>query len=172
MHDSNVLGAWLLAGADRIREAVASVGVAERDLAALVLIDTHPGRGIDWLFRRLGLTQSGSVRLVDRLAALGLVERSGAGGRGGVRLEVTDAGRNVLADGLRARDRAIAELTSAFDPGERDQLAALAHKALTSRRRERVEADIACRLCDWPVCGAPCPVDDSVDDGDDDPGVP
>lgn len=162
MHNSNVVGAWLLDAADRIRTAVATAGVAERELAALVLLRSHPGSGIDWLYPRLGLTQSGTVRLVDRMAALGLVVRSGVGGRGGVRVVLTDLGDDVLDRGLAARSRVLAQLTSAFTKAERAQLVALADKALTAQSRERLDADIACRFCDWSGCGDACPVDDSV----------
>lgn len=162
MHTSNVLGAWILTAADRIRGAADAVGLAERELAALVLVSTHPGTGIDWLYRRLGLTQSGGVRLVARLVELGLVERAGSGGRSGVQLTLTQQGRALLALGLRARAAAIDALLAPFDATEAALLVTTAEKGLAAESRQRLDADIACRLCDWQSCGEGCPIDQSV----------
>lgn len=42
-------------------------GLGLRDVAALTLVASHEGCSVDWLRSRIGLTQSGTVRLVDRL---------------------------------------------------------------------------------------------------------
>ena len=76
MHTGNVVAAWILAGHDRLRAAVAEVGLEPRDLAALTLVAEHDGCSADWLRGRVELTQSGTVRLVDRLARRGLVVRA------------------------------------------------------------------------------------------------
>src|SRR5919106_681255 len=78
--DANLLGALSITVAERLeaatRTAAAHGGSAPAALAAL---DTFlDGSSIDTVRKPLGLTHSAAVRLVDRLAAAGLVRR-GAG---------------------------------------------------------------------------------------------
>ena len=53
----------------------AALGLEARDLSALTLVAAYDGCQLDWLRQRIDLTQSGTVRLVDRLAGRGLVIR-------------------------------------------------------------------------------------------------
>ena len=162
---SNPLSAWVNLGADAgQRAATRAAKLPERGLAALVLIDSHPSRGVDWLYRRLGITQSGTVRLLDRLQSLDLITRARPAGQREVEITITAAGRSVLADGVDARARALEELVSPLGEREREQLIGLIVKALSGQRRERRSADALCRLCAWPACGDDCPVDASVND--------
>jgi DNA-binding MarR family transcriptional regulator len=131
-------------------------------VAALVLLANRPGSSMDWLSSRLGLTQSGAVRLVDRLVALGLLRREKHQGRKEVFLHVTADGEDRLRRGLEARGTAIRVLVEALSESEQEQLGALVGKALAGGARCRAEADVACRLCDWEACGPVCPVDTSV----------
>jgi DNA-binding MarR family transcriptional regulator len=163
MHTNlNAAAAWALSTADAMAAGYARAGLAEREVAALVLISSHAGVGVDWLYSRLGLTQSGTVRLVDRLAAAGLVARGTPGGRRGIPLTLTATGRERLEQALAGRAGALATATAALRPDEQELLAGLLAKALAGRPRDRAEADVACRLCDWPGCPRPCPVDASV----------
>jgi DNA-binding MarR family transcriptional regulator len=166
MHNKvNAAAAWALSTVDAMEAGYARAGLAEREVAALVLIGSHGGAGVDWLYPRLGLTQSGAVRLVDRLAAAGFVRRGAPGGRRGIPLALTDAGRERLEQALAERAGALADATAALSPDERELLARLTAKALAGRPRDRAAADVACRLCDWPGCPRPCPVDASVPGG-------
>lgn len=159
----NILSAWLNLGAGEAeRRVVDAVGLPERGLAALVLIDSHPGCGVDWLYRRLGITQSGTVRLLDRLQSSELIRRHRPEGQRGVEITLSAAGRSVLARGVAARANAMRQLLSPLSQQERDQLIALITRVLSERTRERQCADILCRLCDWPACTEKCPVDASV----------
>src|SRR4249919_3651913 len=97
-HDANVLGALALNVGARVQdvaERTAALGASAP--AALVALDGQlTGEPIDALRRVLGLTHSGTVRLVDRLAAAGLVERRAATRDGrAVALGLTPAGRRV-----------------------------------------------------------------------------
>ena len=73
----NLLGAFTLAVADRAADAVGDAagqtGAAAAALSALYHFLDAPS--VDRLRTVLGLTPSGAVRLVDRLAAAGYVER-------------------------------------------------------------------------------------------------
>ena len=76
-HTANLLGALSLVVHDRFGEAMTeATGGSETAAAALSSLDNFLDRPtIDTLRRVLGLTSSGTVRLVDRLEDEGLVER-------------------------------------------------------------------------------------------------
>src|SRR5919112_107585 len=93
---ANLLGALgLEATTVQERAAQAVVGQAGSAAAALVTIAAHPNRTVEELRAPLGLSQPGAARLVQRLVGAGWVERTGRGGRGGLRLTVTEAGPPV-----------------------------------------------------------------------------
>jgi DNA-binding MarR family transcriptional regulator len=165
MHITNALSAWINIGADAALEAAAhATGLPERGLAALVLIDSHPSCSVDWLYHRLGITQSGTVRLLDRLESSGLIARDRQLGRREVAVAIAQPGRGVLTRGLAARMQAMDDLVAPLSGREREQLAGLIGKALSCQARSRARADTVCRLCDWDACTAACPVDASVID--------
>jgi DNA-binding MarR family transcriptional regulator len=143
-----------------------AAGVPVRGLSALVLLSNRPGRGVDWLYQRLGISQSGAVRLVDRLEASGLVRRERVPGRREVALYVTEAGQSRLSGALRAREAATERLLRPLSSKELERLTALLAKILAGEIRRRKEADIVCRLCNWEVCRPECPVDTAVVDDD------
>lgn len=160
---TNALSAWVLIAGDLAERAtVEASDLPERGLAALVLVRNRPGCGIDSLSRRLGLTQSGTVRLVDRLEKLGLLARERTPGRREVPLRLTRPGHARLRQGLRARAATLETLLSSLSPPEREQLVRLLSKSLAQGRRRREQADVACRLCDWEACTPDCPLDASV----------
>src|ERR687894_1256651 len=103
---ANLLGALTLEAATvQERAAQAVVGQAGSAAAALVTIAAHPNRTVEELRAPLGLSQPGAARLVQRLVDAGWVERSGPGGRGGVRARPPQAGHRAIdefADDRRA----------------------------------------------------------------------
>src|SRR5688572_2820179 len=103
MHTANVVVAWIATAQDRLDDGVAELGLHPRELTALTLVRTHEGCSLEWLRARVGLTQSGTVRLVDRLAARGLLERGRSTGRG-VPLRATPDADAVLARWKAVRD--------------------------------------------------------------------
>ena len=76
--DGNVLGALSLVVADQMSDAVAAAADQSLTAAAALSALEHfaDGCSIDRLRRILGLTSSGTVRLVDRLVAAGEVRRA------------------------------------------------------------------------------------------------
>jgi DNA-binding MarR family transcriptional regulator len=159
MHESNLWAAWTLRSHDALTVALPA-GLGLRDAAALTLINSHEDCSADWLWARIGLTQSGTVRLLDRLEGLGYLAR-GRSGRS-VRLRVLPAGQEVLETWNQAREVASREAMSGLSSEQRAELAALLAQGLRDTERGRVEADTTCRLCDWPACSTKCPVDESV----------
>src|SRR3954451_11659767 len=111
-------------------ERSASLGASAP--SALVALDGYlTGQPIDALRRVLGITHSGTVRLVDRLVAAGLVERrGGTTDRRAVPPRLTPAGRRVARRVLAAREAALEDVLSVLDPEERATLAALHDRLL------------------------------------------
>ena len=164
IRDTNALSALLLLGIDAAdAAALKATDLPLRGFSALVLVRNRPSCTVNWLHRRLALTQSGAVRLVDRLEGLGLVGREKSSGRREVALSVTHAGETRLRKGLNARLNAMQELVEPLSEAEQRQLAALVGKMLAVGDRTQDETDAACRLCDWDVCKPTCPLDASVD---------
>ncbi len=161
MHTANVLSAWTLSAHDALVAAARGVDLEFRELAALTLIREHDGCSVDWLRHRIGLTQSGTVRLVDRLEERGLVTRTAAAGRG-VPLRVSRAGQQRLAAWQQARQAVTARLLHGLPAGQRRAVVAGLAGALRADTRQRLQADATCRTCCWADCGDDCPVDGSV----------
>jgi DNA-binding MarR family transcriptional regulator len=161
MHSSNVVAAWIMSAHDLLLEGMQQVELDPRELAALTLVASHDGCSLDWLRGRVGLTQSGTVRLIDRLTARGLLRRGPAMGRS-VPLHVSRRGTQRLARWDQARDDAVAGLLAGVPGKERRALVDSLGAALAGHERERSQADTACRTCSWAECGRDCPVDRSV----------
>lgn len=164
---ANLLGASALAVADSIREVAERASLqGAAGPGALVAIDMHPGQSIDTLARVLGLTGSGAVRLVDRLAAQGLVERrAGSDGRARA-LHLSRTGKRTVRRLLDRRERALLDALSVLSAEEQEQLTPLLEKLLQGLAPDRVRARGICRLCDVAACraGARCPLDLDVVD--------
>jgi DNA-binding MarR family transcriptional regulator len=161
MHTGNVVVAWAFMVQDRLREEMRRLGLEQRDLAALTLVAAYEDCSQDWLRARIELTQSGTVRLIDRLAARGLLERGRSSGRG-VPLRLTAAGSALLGRWSQARDQAVASVLEVLPEPVRGSMVQGMTDALRARPRLRAEADATCRACTWPACSADCPVDRSV----------
>jgi DNA-binding MarR family transcriptional regulator len=159
----NVFGAVVLAVADRVQAAAASAGGrGVSAAAALVALHGHSaGASIDVLRRIVGLTHSGAVRLVDKLAADGLVERRpGADGRA-VAIWLTPAGRRVARRILAQREAALETALAGLPAGDRAALVRAAERMLPQLVDSPDAERRICRLCDTDTCGRPrgrCPV--------------
>jgi len=169
-HLVNVLGAFALALADAIRDATeVAAGMTGAAPAALVALHQFlDGRTTEDLAQATGLTHSGAVRLVDRLAAVGLVERRpGRDGRS-LSIMLTTAGRVLSSTVAEARAAAIEATLAGLGPDERRALVPLVDSLVSTvtdqrlRRRQQGDepAGWLCRLCDAVACGRPdgdCP---------------
>jgi DNA-binding MarR family transcriptional regulator len=160
---ANLLGALGSAVDDRVKAAVTdAAGGAESDATALsALLHFLDDPRIDQLAQVLGLTSSGTVRLVDRLERLGLVERSGGADARATSVVVTPAGRDRGEEVSRARTEMLERALAALSPAERDQFGALAGKILVGIMHPPGAYGWMCRQCDTGRCGRPegrCPV--------------
>jgi MarR family transcriptional regulator, negative regulator of the multidrug operon emrRAB len=176
-HAANVLGALSLVVADRMNtavEAIATLGPSA-PAALAAMHEFLDGGSVTQLSSVLGLTHSGTVRLVDRLAAEGLVERVGAQDGRAVSVVLTERGRRTAERILQTREKSLASALSALSPDEIDNLAAALDTMLTTVTLARAEERSArasdrpqpwlCRLCDFAACGRSegnCPVNNAV----------
>lgn len=155
---ANLLGAVALAVSDRIHETAREiVSHSGETPAALVVIGYGTGPSNDALRRILGLSHPGTVRLVDRLVADGLVERRAGKDRRAVALHLTSKGAALREDLLAGRLRAVRPFVEPLDDPDqaalRDTLRAML-KALNPSDEER---QALCRMCDNRVCTS-CPI--------------
>lgn len=155
---ANLLGVVGLAVADRIEETARDIlSHSGETPAALVVIGYGFGPSNDQLRRTLGLSHPGTVRLVDRLVADGLVERRRGQDRRTIALFLTDAGDAVRHKLLKGRLAAIRPLLGNLSDAERETFGALLHKMLSSMDTTDLERCNLCRLCDDSVC-IDCPI--------------
>ena len=156
----NLLGAQALAIADRISAAARASG-GPSDAAALVTLAAHPGNGVGWLAGILGLTDSGSTRLVERLVVAGLVERQPGSDARSRTLRLTDEGARRAQRLLNDRAADLAGCLADLTPPERQTLERLLAKIVSGLADDRPTALRVCRLCDRDSCAGgpqPCPL--------------
>jgi DNA-binding MarR family transcriptional regulator len=151
---ANLLGALSLAVSDRMSDAVAAAAGQSQTAAAALSALHHflDAPSVDLLRQVLGLTSSGTVRLLDRLQGAGYVSR-GAGRDGrSTTVGLTAAGREAAERVSVARARLLEEALSPLSDDERDVFEALVSKVLVGLMREPGAVRWTCRLCDTPTC--------------------
>jgi|SRR5436190_14494631 len=159
----NLLGALSLAVTDRTSDAAGDV-VGGSDSAAIALSALHhflEDPSIDLLRRVLGLTPSGTVRLVDRLEAAGYVARGpGRDGRS-VTVRLTPRGRRAARRVSAARAEVLESALAGISPREREAFDRILSHVLVGLIRGPGAVRWMCRLCDTTACGREagrCPV--------------
>jgi DNA-binding MarR family transcriptional regulator len=159
----NLLGALSLAMTDRMQAGATSAGrqafTAATALSALHHFLEEPT--IDLLRQVLGLTSSGTVRLVDRLEAAGYVRRGPGVDRRATAISLTASGRRAAERVTEARRAVLHDGLAALSEDERRQLGDLAGRMLAAMVRPPGATQWICRLCDIEACGRPqgeCPV--------------
>jgi DNA-binding MarR family transcriptional regulator len=155
---ANLLGVVGLAVANRIEETARDIlNHAGETPAALVVIGYGFGPSNDQLRRILGLSHPGSVRLVDRLVADGLVERHEGRDKRAIALYLTTQGATLREKLLKGRLAAIKPFLMPLTRSEQGVLAELLHRMLSSMETTDLERCTLCRLCDDRVCSN-CPI--------------
>lgn len=165
MHDTrlaNLVGATALTIADRlVAVATDAVGLSASECAALVTLAAESGAGVTQLAARIGLSQPGTVRMLDKLAARRLVERRpGTTGRS-IAVHLTAAGHDVARTMLEAREDELARVVARLKPPQREALTAALEPLLDGLFDDVGSTYLICRLCDRGACTAEeqtCPV--------------
>jgi DNA-binding MarR family transcriptional regulator len=162
--DANLLGALVTALQDALVAATAEEARHGSAFpAALASMLGEPGMSIEQLRRILGLSHSGTVRLVDCLEADGMVERKAGADARTAALHLTVAGRRQARAVLEARRAALAPALDLLSAAERAQFGRLTEKLLAGLTRDRQHSDHICRLCDLAACPDDrCPVNCAV----------
>lgn len=173
---ANLLGTVATGLTDRVADAVDTGeidGSAQRALVAL--LDFSPSGSVHTLSQIVGLTHSGAVRLVDRLAAAGYVHRGPGTDDRSVTIGLTRAGRKVADQVRRGRQDAVTEAMTGLSGRQRDDLVRACEILVANLARERLDRRAAgerptggalCRMCDFAACGRPvgrCPAARAVD---------
>ena len=158
--DRNVFGAFaLMIGDDIVRASSSRAPEAGPAASALALLSHKPGLSIRMLAVGVGLSHAGTVRLVDRLASEGLIERREHSTDGRTRsLYLTLTGKVASEEVLAARDRVIAEGLSILNPDEMRILGDIAERVLRDRLENLEHSYRICRLCCYAGC-TNCPID-------------
>jgi MarR family transcriptional regulator, negative regulator of the multidrug operon emrRAB len=152
-HVANVLGALGLVLADRLAEAAERAGGQSAAAALVTLFGTRAGLRIDGLARVVGLSHSGAVRLVDRLAGEGLVERRRGADQRSAALYLTPAGRRSARQLLADRQAVMHSVLLLLTDDQQTELADLAETVLRDLAQQPGAEARLCRLCDLEACG-------------------
>jgi MarR family transcriptional regulator, negative regulator of the multidrug operon emrRAB len=175
-HAANALGALSLVVADRMNaavEAIAALGPSA-PAALAALHEFLDGGSVTQLSSVLGLSHSGTVRLVDRLEAEGIIERIAAEDGRAVSVVLTQRGHRQALQIRQTREKTLTSALSALTADQLDHLAAALDTMLTTVTIARAEERSAhsynrpqpwlCRLCDFAACGrneGNCPVNNA-----------
>ena len=160
LRDRNVFGAFaLMISDDIVRASSSRAPEAGPAASALALLAHKPGLSIRMLGIGVGLSHAGTVRLVDRLALEGLIERREHAKDGRARsVFLTPAGKGASDEILASRDQVIAEGLSILHPDELKILCDIAERVLRNRLENLEQSYRICRLCCYEGC-TNCPID-------------
>ena len=152
---ANLLGALALVITDQTAQAAAAAaGQSVSAAAALSALHHFLDRPtLDQLRKVLGLTPSGAVRLVDRLAEAGLVTRGTGDDRRTRPVVLTDAGKRMAHQITVARAALLSSALEGLSPAERQTLHALMSQVMASIVQSKEGGAWICRLCDLEACG-------------------
>jgi DNA-binding MarR family transcriptional regulator len=159
----NLLGALSLMIADQMADAMGEAGGRPESAAAALSALLHflDQPSVDLLRQVLGLTSSGTVRLLDKMVESGYAERGPGADRRSTTVTLTSAGRAAANRVSAARTEVLHGALAGLTAAERDLLHQVMGKVLVGLMREPGAVRWMCRLCDTEVCrGAEggCPV--------------
>lgn len=163
---AQLVGVLALAATDRFRSAIeGSLGRGGAHAGALVHLHAHPGESVQALATVLGVSQPAAVKIVDRLAGDGLVERRQGPDQRTRALHLSAAGRQSADRVLSGRAGELTGLLAVLDFEERERLEPLVEKLVAALAEDRPGALAVCRLCDRDACcgsQAGCPLEHTV----------
>jgi MarR family transcriptional repressor of emrRAB len=158
---ANIVGAFALTLGDRLEErSRLTVKHGASAAAALAAASNYDVLSIERLRHILGLSHPGTVRLVDRLQADGLVVRRPAVDGRAVNVRLTARGRARVKRLFSERDAVVNEALTQLAPAERDTVVELLGRILDAAIDTTPQAENTCRLCRHQACSATggCPI--------------
>lgn len=153
---------------ERVANMLGALAVAIEDLvqagsrdAALVSLDSHPARSVAELSRALGRSHSATVRLVDGMAAAGLLDRRTGADSRSVSLVLSPRGAAAAREVRSRRADALDRLVRALEGEHVQLLEPILEQLLEATATDADSRWRTCRLCDEARCedGHDCPVD-------------
>lgn len=160
---ANLLGAVAQLAIDRQVEAIAAAsGLNATSAAALVTIGHAPAQTIDFLHATLQRSQSATTRLVTKLQHKGFIDRGCAEDGRAVALNLTPAGKKLVARILTARHAALSGCLADLSDTEKTDIDGLLAKILANAVTDDSHAYQICRLCDGERCDV-CPIEDALE---------
>jgi DNA-binding MarR family transcriptional regulator len=162
-HAANVVGSGARARSARTSAAMAAAcGLSASAAPALSALHHFLERPSSDLLRQvLGLTSSGTVRLVDTLVSAGYVRRRAGADARSTALTLTAAGRAAAKRVVAARADVLTSAMGPLSEPERAVLDELVGKILVGLMRPPGATRWNCRQCDTGLCrnsGSGCPV--------------
>lgn len=159
----NLFGALALGVSDRMRKAALAGDTGHamggETAAALVVIGHAAGLSIQKLGQVLQLSHPGAVRLVDRLAAAGLAQRTHAPhDRRAVALTLTAQGETQKENLLERRRMALESVLNMVEPEDYAAFERVIGQMLGALPDDATSALNICRLCNEHKC-ADCPME-------------
>lgn len=160
---ANLLGALSLMVADQMADAMGEAGGRPESAAAALSALQHflDQPSVDLLRQVLGLTSSGTVRLIDKMEQSGQVRRGPGPDRRSTTVSLTPDGHAAAHRVGAARAQVLQRALAVLSGPERAALTAILGKMLVGLMREPGAVRWMCRLCDTGICrGAAggCPV--------------
>jgi MarR family transcriptional regulator, negative regulator of the multidrug operon emrRAB len=168
---ANLLGAVATGLTDAMDDSGLGDGLDSSAQAALVaMLDFSPSGSVRRLSQIIGLTHSGAVRVVNRLADAGWVRRGPGADARSVTVALTPAGRRLSRRVRDHRSEVVTSTMSGLTAQQRDDLTRACEVLVTNVTVQRLARRAAgdapaggalCRMCDFEACGRPdgrCPV--------------
>lgn len=160
---ANVLGALALVITDEVHRLVTVAGErpSVTDASALSALEEFlDGATLDRLHEVLGVTPSGAVRLIDRLAEAELVSREAGLDKRSLAIRLTEDGHRRAYAVRAARSAYLTTLTESLSADEVATLRDLLGRLMASVVGIKDGGAWTCRLCDLVACRRPqgeCP---------------
>ncbi|WP_407496462.1 MarR family winged helix-turn-helix transcriptional regulator [Pseudooceanicola sp. MF1-13] len=129
-------------------------------VATVLTLGQHDGQSISDLASVTGLSHSATVRLVDRLASDGLVQRSTQKQGRHVPIFLTYEGRAAYQNLRSHQSGFLDDLLADLSQEDKDNLERILERLLSKLTTSRAARDHICRNCDEGICEqASCPVE-------------
>jgi DNA-binding MarR family transcriptional regulator len=160
---ANLFGALALVISDQAADAMADAAGRSLSAAAALSALLHflDAPSVDLLRQVLGLSPSGTVRLLDRLEESGYVRRGPGDDGRSVSVTLTESGRAAAERVTAARADVLQRALAVLSSEERLAFERLAGQVLVGMMRGPGAVRWICRLCDTGVCRGTeggCPV--------------